>query len=125
MGEAERYEVRLDVNNDIKKVKAGNISAELPEGWEEHYDEHLGRHYYVNKQTQKVTWKHPTVANTRAKFGKVRENNAEELDEVEIDENRKTYEVDDEESARAASACSSWSRRSRSARSAGWRPRSA
>merc|ERR1712190_157638 len=95
--DTERYEGRLDVNNDIKKVKPGNIRAELPEGWEEHYDEHLGRHYYINTKTQKVTWKHPTVSNTRAKFGKVRENNAEELEEVEIDENRKTYEVDDEE----------------------------
>ena len=28
-----------------------------------------GRHYYVNKTTQKVTWKHPTVTNQRGKFG--------------------------------------------------------
>lgn len=28
-----------------------------------------GRHYYVNKATQKVTWKHPTVTNQRGKFG--------------------------------------------------------
>ena len=28
-----------------------------------------GRHYYVNQTTQKVTWKHPTVTNQRAKFG--------------------------------------------------------
>jgi len=95
--DSERYEVRLQLNNDIKKVKAGNLRAELPEGWEEHWDEHLQRHYYLNSTTQKVTWKHPVVSNQRAKFGKVRENNAEELEEVEVDENRKTYEVDDEE----------------------------
>lgn len=95
--ETERYELRLEIDNTIKKVKAGSIRIELPEGWEEHYDEHLSRHYYINSKTQKVTWKHPTVQNQRAKFGKVKENNAEELDEVEVDENRKTYEVDDEE----------------------------
>eukprot|EP00438_Fugacium_kawagutii_P008963 Skav215559 [mRNA] locus=scaffold3091:266771:270168:- [translate_table: standard] len=38
---------------------------------QEHWDEHLGRHYYVNKATQKVTWKHPTVTNQRGKFGQV------------------------------------------------------
>mmetsp|Transcript_24898 Transcript_24898/g.83019 ORF Transcript_24898/g.83019 Transcript_24898/m.83019 type:complete len:560 (+) Transcript_24898:94-1773(+) len=95
--DTERYELRLDFDNSIKKVKPGNIKVELPEGWEELFDEHVGRYYYLNTKSQKVTWKHPTVANSRAKFGKVVENNAEELDEVEIDENRKIYDVDDEE----------------------------
>lgn len=93
----ERYEVRLDLDNTIKKVKPSNIHVELPEGWEENFDEHTGRYYYLNVKSQKVTWKHPTVVNGRAKFGKVLEHNAEEMDEVEIDENRKTYEVDDDE----------------------------
>ncbi|CAE8688405.1 unnamed protein product, partial [Polarella glacialis] len=78
-------------------VKAGVVKAEVPAGWEEHYDEHLGRSYYVNKETQKVTWKHPTVTNQRAKFGKVKENLAEDLQDVEIDADRKHYEVDDQE----------------------------
>eukprot|EP00931_Biecheleriopsis_adriatica_P086658 TRINITY_DN61276_c0_g1_i1.p1 TRINITY_DN61276_c0_g1~~TRINITY_DN61276_c0_g1_i1.p1 ORF type:complete len:568 (+),score=159.90 TRINITY_DN61276_c0_g1_i1:48-1706(+) len=95
--ETERYEVRLEVNHDVKKIKAGNIRPEVPEGWEEHWDEHLGRHYYINKADQKVTWKHPTVTNTRGKFGKVQEKRAEELDEVEVDRERKHYEVDDTE----------------------------
>mmetsp|Transcript_19032 Transcript_19032/g.60536 ORF Transcript_19032/g.60536 Transcript_19032/m.60536 type:complete len:541 (-) Transcript_19032:259-1881(-) len=95
--DAERYEVRLDVNNDIKKVKAANVRVELPEGWEEHYDEHLQRSYFLNTKTQKVTWKHPTVANQRAKFGQVKENNIEDLEGVEIDADRKVYDVDDEE----------------------------
>lgn len=95
--EGERYDLRLEVNNAIKKVKPANIQIPLPAGWEEHYDEHLSRHYYINTKTQKVTWKHPTVANTRGKFSKVRENNAEELAEVEVDANRKMYDVDDEE----------------------------
>lgn len=93
----ERYEVRLAVNHEIKKVKAGNIRPEVPEGWEEHFDEHLGRHYYVNKADQKVTWKHPTVSNQRAKFGKVQEHLAEDLQGVELDEKRKHYEVDEQE----------------------------
>lgn len=95
--DAERYEVRLDVNNDIKKIKSANLRVELPEGWEEHYDEHLQRSYYLNTKTQKVTWKHPTVANQRGKFGKVKENNIEDLEGVEIDADRKHYDVDDEE----------------------------
>mmetsp|Transcript_12862 Transcript_12862/g.35321 ORF Transcript_12862/g.35321 Transcript_12862/m.35321 type:complete len:540 (-) Transcript_12862:62-1681(-) len=95
--DAERYEVRLDVNNDIKKVKAANVKVELPEGWEEHYDEHLQRSYFVNTKTQKVTWKHPTVANQRGKFGQVKENNIEDLEGVEIEVDRKVYDVDDEE----------------------------
>jgi len=95
--DTERYEVRLDVNNDIKKVKAANVRVELPEGWEEHYDEHLQRSYFLNTKTQKVTWKHPTVANQRAKFGQVKENNIEDLEGVEIDADRKVYDVDDEE----------------------------
>eukprot|EP00933_Yihiella_yeosuensis_P044040 TRINITY_DN3908_c0_g3_i1.p1 TRINITY_DN3908_c0_g3~~TRINITY_DN3908_c0_g3_i1.p1 ORF type:complete len:373 (+),score=118.93 TRINITY_DN3908_c0_g3_i1:642-1760(+) len=93
----ERYEVRLEVNNDIKKVKAGNIRPEVPKGWEEHFDEHLGRHYYVNIESQKVTWKHPTVTNQRAKFGKVKEHLAEDLVDVDIDDGRKHYDVDDED----------------------------
>jgi len=95
--DTERYEVRLALNNDVKKVKAGNVKIELPEGWEEHWDEHLNRHYYINSKTEKVTWKHPTVANIRGKLGRVVENNAEELAEVEIDHDRKHYDVDDEE----------------------------
>jgi len=78
-------------------VKAGNLRLEVPEGWEEHWDEHLGRHYYVNKTTQKVTWKHPTVTNQRGKFGQVREKLDQDLEEVEIDHERKHYEVDDQE----------------------------
>eukprot|EP00434_Breviolum_minutum_P019577 symbB.v1.2.017271.t1/scaffold1347.1/size123984/8 len=89
--------VRLNINNEIKKVKAGNLRLEVPEGWEEHWDEHLGRHYYVNKTTQKVTWKHPTVTNQRGKFGQVREKLDQDLEEVEIDHERKHYEVDDQE----------------------------
>mmetsp|Transcript_116095 Transcript_116095/g.361745 ORF Transcript_116095/g.361745 Transcript_116095/m.361745 type:complete len:542 (-) Transcript_116095:54-1679(-) len=97
--DTERYEVRLEINNDVKKVKAQNVRVELPEGWEEHYDEHLQRSYYLNTKTQKVTWKHPTVANQRAKFGVVKENNIEDLEAegVEIDADRKVYDVDDEE----------------------------
>jgi len=95
--DTERYEVRLNINNEIKKVKAGNLRLEVPEGWEEHWDEHLGRHYYVNKTTQKVTWKHPTVTNQRGKFGQVREKLDQDLEEVEIDHERKHYEVDDQE----------------------------
>mmetsp|Transcript_4802 Transcript_4802/g.15061 ORF Transcript_4802/g.15061 Transcript_4802/m.15061 type:complete len:543 (+) Transcript_4802:136-1764(+) len=95
--ETERYELRLELNNDIKKVKPANVKVELPEGWEEHYDEHLSRSYFINTKTQKVTWKHPTIVNSRARFGQVRENNAEELEGVEIDADRKHYEVDDQE----------------------------
>eukprot|EP00418_Pyrodinium_bahamense_P077148 CAMPEP_0179049684 /NCGR_PEP_ID=MMETSP0796-20121207/20338_1 /TAXON_ID=73915 /ORGANISM="Pyrodinium bahamense, Strain pbaha01" /LENGTH=562 /DNA_ID=CAMNT_0020746165 /DNA_START=21 /DNA_END=1706 /DNA_ORIENTATION=- len=97
--DSERYEVRLEINNDIKKVKPLNLRVELPEGWEEHWDEHLQRFYYMNNKTQKVTWKHPTVNNQRGKFGQVRENNIEELEAegVEIDADRKVYDVDDEE----------------------------
>jgi len=95
--DTERYEVRLEVNNDIKKVKAQNVRVELPEGWEEHYDEHLQRSYYLNTKTEKVTWKHPTVANQRAKFGQVKENNIEDLEGVDIEVDRKVYDVDDEE----------------------------
>lgn len=95
--DTERYEVRLEYNNDVKKVKPGNVRAELPPDWEEHYDEHLGRNYYLNNKLQKVTWKHPVVTNFRAKFNKIKENNAEELDEVEIDHEHTHYEVDDEE----------------------------
>eukprot|EP00421_Protoceratium_reticulatum_P005030 CAMPEP_0168365232 /NCGR_PEP_ID=MMETSP0228-20121227/4612_1 /TAXON_ID=133427 /ORGANISM="Protoceratium reticulatum, Strain CCCM 535 (=CCMP 1889)" /LENGTH=534 /DNA_ID=CAMNT_0008378007 /DNA_START=85 /DNA_END=1686 /DNA_ORIENTATION=- len=95
--DGERYEVRMELNNTIKSVKPANLRIPLPEGWEEHYDEHLGRSYFMNAKTQKVTWKHPTVANQRAKFGQVRENNAEDLEGVEIDADRKHYDVDDEE----------------------------
>ena len=71
-----------------------------------------GRHYYVNQTTQKVTWKHPTVTNQRAKFGQaavlacqnsvasgshhipqVKEKLDPDLDDVEIDHERKHYEV--------------------------------
>merc|ERR1719464_2721138 len=93
--DAERYEVRLELNNSIKRVKPPNLKVVVPEGWEEHYDEHLARSYYLNTKTQKVTWKHPTVANQRGKFGQVRENHAEELEGIEIDADRKHYEVDD------------------------------
>merc|ERR1712039_971990 len=86
-----------EVNNTIKKVKPANLRVELPEGWEEHYDDHLGRNYYLNKATQKVTWKHPTVMNQRGKFGQVKENNYEDLEGIDIDADRKHYEVDDEE----------------------------
>lgn len=95
--DADRYEVRMEVNNDIKKVKPANVRPELPEGWEEHYDEHLGRSYYLNVQTQKVTWRHPNVANQRGKMGQVRENHYEDLQDVEIDVDRKHYEVDEQE----------------------------
>jgi len=99
--DADRYEVRLDKGNAIKKVKPANLKPQVPEGWEEHFDEHLGRHYYINIKTQKVTWKHPTVANQRAKMGKVREKVGEDVEEVAqttgVDHDRKHYEVDDEE----------------------------
>lgn len=95
--DGERYEVRLKIDNSIKKVKPGNVRVELPEGWEEHFDEHLGKFYYLNVKSQKVTWKHPTITNQRSKFNKVTENYAEEFKDVEIDENRKHYDVDDEE----------------------------
>lgn len=95
----ERYEVRLDINNDIKKVKPGNLRIELPPDWEEHWDEHLQRYYYLNEKTQKVTWKHPKVNTYRNKMGKVRENNiAEWADaQIDIDAERQHYEVDEEE----------------------------
>ena len=51
----------------------------------------------MNTKLQKVTWKHPTVTVHRNKFGKLKEKNDEELEEVEIDKERKHYEVDDEE----------------------------
>mmetsp|Transcript_9716 Transcript_9716/g.17085 ORF Transcript_9716/g.17085 Transcript_9716/m.17085 type:complete len:550 (-) Transcript_9716:312-1961(-) len=95
--EVERYEVRLDVTTVIKKVKPANIRIELPEGWEEHHDEHLGRNYYIHVKTQKVTWKHPTVANTRARMGKVTEKQDADMEEVEVDKEHTHYEVDDEE----------------------------
>jgi len=94
--EAERYEVRLLVNNEMKKVKATNLWVELPNGWEEHYDEHTSRHYYLNIDTQRVTWKHPKVANLKGKMGRVVENNAEEFETVEIDKDHVHYDVDDE-----------------------------
>eukprot|EP00913_Durusdinium_trenchii_P006640 g6239.t1 len=47
--------------------------------------------------TQKVTWKHPTVTNQRGKFGQVREKLDADLEEVELDHERKHYEVDDQE----------------------------
>eukprot|EP00927_Polykrikos_kofoidii_P044274 TRINITY_DN38284_c0_g1_i1.p1 TRINITY_DN38284_c0_g1~~TRINITY_DN38284_c0_g1_i1.p1 ORF type:complete len:549 (-),score=161.41 TRINITY_DN38284_c0_g1_i1:26-1672(-) len=97
--DTERYEVRLDFNNDVKKVKPANVRIELPEGWEELWDEMLQRHYYMNEKLQKVTWKHPKGFNQRGKFGKVRENNVMEWTEkeVEVDKDRTHYEVDDEE----------------------------
>merc|ERR1712039_355746 len=97
--DAERYEVRLEYNTTIKKVKPDNLRVELPEGWEEHYDEHLGRYYYLHVKQQKVTWKHPKCVNMKGKMNQVRENNIEELEEnnVEIDADRKVYEVDDQE----------------------------
>ncbi|CAJ1451859.1 unnamed protein product [Effrenium voratum] len=95
--DTDRYEVRLSVNNDVKKVKAANLRLEVPEGWQEHWDEHLGRYYYVNMATQKVTWKHPIVMNQRGKFGQVREKLDQDLEEVELDHERKHYEVDEEE----------------------------
>jgi len=95
--DGERYEVRLKIDNSIKKVKPGNVRVELPEGWEEHFDEHLGKFYYLNVKSQKVTWKHPKITNQRSKFNKVTENYGEEFVDVEIDENRVRYDVDDEE----------------------------
>lgn len=98
--EGERYEIRLDFENQIKKVKAGNLKVELPEGWDEHWDEHLQRYYYMNNKTQKVTWKHPKkIFNQRAKFGKVQENNIEEWEEekVDLDADRVHYDIDDTE----------------------------
>eukprot|EP00928_Gymnodinium_smaydae_P010346 TRINITY_DN13890_c0_g2_i1.p1 TRINITY_DN13890_c0_g2~~TRINITY_DN13890_c0_g2_i1.p1 ORF type:complete len:588 (+),score=177.75 TRINITY_DN13890_c0_g2_i1:99-1766(+) len=97
--ELERYEVRLDYNNDIKKVKPANLHIELPPDWEEHWDDHLHRYYYLNEKTQKVTWKHPKAQTFRGKMGKVRENNVTEWAEaeVDIDKDRVHYEVDDEE----------------------------
>ncbi|CAE7233463.1 unnamed protein product [Symbiodinium pilosum] len=95
--DTERYEVRLSLNNDIKKVKPPNLRLEVPDGWQEHWDEHLGRHYYVNQTTQKVTWKHPTVTNQRAKFGQVKEKLDPDLEDIEIDHERKHYEVDEQE----------------------------
>merc|ERR1712146_45682 len=78
--------------------------GELPEGWEEHYDEHLGKHYYLN--TKKVTWKHPSFVNARAQMGKVVEKmdgDLEEFDEEtgkrrsKVDKNHQHYDIDDEE----------------------------
>eukprot|EP00929_Paragymnodinium_shiwhaense_P118335 TRINITY_DN90268_c0_g1_i1.p1 TRINITY_DN90268_c0_g1~~TRINITY_DN90268_c0_g1_i1.p1 ORF type:complete len:557 (+),score=157.31 TRINITY_DN90268_c0_g1_i1:77-1747(+) len=97
--EGQRYEIRLDVNNDVKKVKPGNVRIELPPEWQEHWDEHLQRYYYLNTKTEKVTWKHPKMVNQRAKMGVVRENNTMdwEAQEVEVDKERVHYDVDDEE----------------------------
>lgn len=97
--DVERYEVRLEYNTTIKKVKADNLRVTLPEGWEEHYDEHLGRYYYLHVKDQKVTWKHPKCVNMKGKMSKVRENNIEDLEEnqIEIDADRKVYEVDDQD----------------------------
>lgn len=97
--ETERYEVRLTYDNSIKKVKAENLRVQLPEGWEEHWDEHTLRYYYLHTKEQKVTWKHPTVSNQKGKMGKVKENNLTEWEEegVQIDADRKTYDVDDQE----------------------------
>ncbi|CAK9034367.1 unnamed protein product [Durusdinium trenchii] len=85
--DTERYEVRLSINNDVKKVKAANLRLEVPEGWE----------VDTTTSTQKVTWKHPTVTNQRGKFGQVREKLDADLEEVELDHERKHYEVDDQE----------------------------
>mmetsp|Transcript_31401 Transcript_31401/g.71698 ORF Transcript_31401/g.71698 Transcript_31401/m.71698 type:complete len:569 (+) Transcript_31401:340-2046(+) len=99
--DAERYEVRLEKGHAIKKVKAANLKPQVPEGWEEHFDEHLGRHYYINTKSQKVTWKHPSVANQRGKMGKVQEKTTEDIEEAAqttgVDNERKHYEVDEEE----------------------------
>ena len=74
----ERYELRLDINNDVKKVKPGNIKIQPSEGWEEQWDEHLQRRCYVDTRAEKVS-----VANIRAEFGEVVEGNTEELEEEE------------------------------------------
>merc|ERR1719359_691008 len=104
--DAERYEIRLDNTTGIKKVKPANIKAQLPEGWEEHFDEHLGRHYYLHVQSEKVTWKHPSFVNARAQMGKVVEKmdgDLEEFDEEtgkrrsKVDKNHQRYDIDDEE----------------------------
>merc|ERR1719235_1608900 len=52
--DTERYEIRLEGQTGIKKVKPANIKAELPEGWEEHFDEHLGKNYYLHVKSEKV-----------------------------------------------------------------------
>lgn len=104
--EGERYEVRLENTVGIKKVKPANIKPQLPEGWEEHFDEHLGKHYYLHVKSEKVTWKHPSFANTRASMGKVVEKmdgDLEEFDEEtgkrssKVDKEHTHYTVDDEE----------------------------
>merc|ERR1712046_234624 len=103
--DTERYEIRLNGMNNIKKVKPANVRAELPEGWEEHYDEHLGKYYYLHVKTEKVTWKHPAVANTRAQMGKVMEKKDEDLEEYDADGKRQSkvdkdhvhYDIDDQD----------------------------
>jgi hypothetical protein len=45
------------VHEDEQEV-AGEVT-ELPEGWEEHYDESMGSHYYLNAETGEATWVRP------------------------------------------------------------------
>merc|ERR1719353_1346173 len=94
--DTERYEVRLVnvINCGVKKVKPANIKAELPEGWEEHYDEHLGKHYYLNVKTERVTWKHPSFVNSRAQMGKVTEKLDGDLEEFDEETKKMTSKVD-------------------------------
>merc|ERR1712039_1143952 len=91
---AERYEIRLNGTALIKKVKPANIKADLPEGWEEHYDEHLGKHYYLHVKTEKVTWKHPSFVNARAQMGKVFEKKDDDLEEYDEETGKRTSKVD-------------------------------
>lgn len=94
---ARRYEIRLDLNNHIKKIQPKNLKVQLPEGWEEHFDDHLQRHYYTNQKTGKTTWTHPTISNSEQKMGKVRETTEMDQEEADIDNQRQHYDCDEED----------------------------
>ncbi|CAD7931734.1 unnamed protein product [Amoebophrya sp. A25] len=60
--EKKRYNVKLDSQpSAVKKVKEENLKCVLPPGWEEHYDEHMGKYFYRNTATQRIQWKHPVL----------------------------------------------------------------
>lgn len=91
--EAQRYEIKLLRDaNQIKRVKRDNLRLSLPEGWVEYFDEHAQKAYYINRETNKATWKHPVQTQTQTKFDTVVEAN-EDLEEADFGE-RETYDCD-------------------------------
>ncbi|CAD7966723.1 unnamed protein product [Amoebophrya sp. A120] len=64
--ETKRYLVKMLTNrnvetNQIKKLKFENLKCELPKGWTEHFDEHMGKFFYRHTDSNRIQWKHPVL----------------------------------------------------------------